>query len=1024
MNSQAEQENREPGKVMILPSSFQGSPRNMQQHYQDAMAIVSKYGRPDLFVTFTCNPKCQDIKDALPAGQSAADRPDIVARVFKLHLDELLKDIREKKVLGEPVAFIYVIEFQKRGLPHCHLLIILSDGSKIRLATDIDTLICAEIPDPVAQPELHEIVKATMIHGPCGALNKNSPCMAEDKCSKDFPKQFCEKTALAIDGYPHYRRSDNGRTVKVGIHEVDNRFIVPYNPYLTKKFKAHINVEACTSIKSVKYLFKYVYKGHDCASIEVTEENHDHNEVKMYLDARYVSAPEAYWRLSSFKMYNHSHSIIRLALHLPDHQPVVFQAGNHAEAAEAASRKDTSLTAFFKRNASHPTEYTYKEFPKHFVFAKGTGKWAPRKKGSETTIGRVYSASPKDSERFCLRLLLHHIPGPTSYENIRTVDGHTVATFKEACILRHLLEDDTEWDRALEEASVFQMPSQLRSLFATICVHCETTNPLELWEAHKGAMVEDFMHNNMSAQAAEQKALQVIEDILQQHRMSCNGLGLPAIDPAQQFDPEPEFDIAVEEENAAALIAKLNDKQRMLVDRVLQDIAGIQEGQPPRCRAYFLDGPGGSGKTMCYNALISFCRSRGVNVSSAAWTGIAATLLAGGRTCHSLFKLPVPILDTTVCNVSPTSPHADVLRSSILFIIDEASMVPANALSAIDKMLRDITGIINVPFGGKIFLLGGDFRQVLPVVPRQPRTVIVENCLKCMKEPDWSIFQVFKLTKNMRAGADQQEFARWLLALGNGELMCENPEMPPSTIEIPPQVNVVNDNIIDEVFSEVSDAKAIANTVILTPTNERSLHLNNKVIKKLQGPSKTYVSADKAICDDETEANNYPIEFLNSLTPTGMPPHCLTLKPGAIVMLLRNINIKQGLCNGTRLTIRRLHEHIVDAEILTGAFKDQRVLIPRVKLAPSDVNLPFVLQRIQFPLRLSYCMTINKSQGQTFDKLGIYLQSPVFSHGQLYVALSRARSFKDVSVEISQTAVQGRFGTKIFTQNIVYKEVL
>ena len=151
-------------------------------------AIVSKYGRPDVFVTFTCNPKCQDITDALPAGQCAAGRPDIVARVFKLHLHELLKDIKKKKVLGKPVASIYVIEFQKRGLPHCHLLIILADDCKIRLAADIDTLICAEIPDPVAHPELFEIVKASMVHGPCRALNKNSPCMAEGKCTKDFPK--------------------------------------------------------------------------------------------------------------------------------------------------------------------------------------------------------------------------------------------------------------------------------------------------------------------------------------------------------------------------------------------------------------------------------------------------------------------------------------------------------------------------------------------------------------------------------------------------------------------------------------------------------------------------------------------------------------------------------------------------------------------------------------------------------------------------------------------------------------------
>jgi hypothetical protein len=102
-----------------------------------------------------------------------------------------------------------------------------------------------------------------------------------------------------------------------------------------------------------------------------------------------------------------------------------------------------------------------------------------------------------------------------------------------------------------------------------------------------------------------------------------------------------------------------------------------------------------------------------------------------------------------------------------MFVIDEASMVPLHALSAIDKLLQDITGN-EVPFGGKIFLFGGDFRQVLPVVPRRPRTVIVENCIK--SSPLWAQFQIYKLKKNMRADEDQHEFATWLLALGNGDL--------------------------------------------------------------------------------------------------------------------------------------------------------------------------------------------------------------------------------------------------------------
>ena len=405
---------------------------------------------------------------------------------------------------------------------------------------------------------------------------------------------------------------------------------------------------------------------------------------------------------------------------------------------------------------------------------------------------------------------------------------------------------------------------------------------------------------------------------------------------------------------------------------------------------------------------------------TSAWTGIAATLLAGGRTCHNLFKLPVPILDTSVCDVSPTSAHAEVLHSVDMFLIDEASMIPAHALTAIDRMLQDITGVQQI-FGGKIFVLGGDFRQVLPVVPRKPRSAIVEHCVK--SSPLWLKFQTFRLTKNMRAHEDQEDFAQWLLDVGNGDTLCSEEGIPSNCIAIPDRCHLAND-IVDDVFDDVTDPHALTDAVILTPTNASSLHINDKVLKKIKRDERIYFSKDQAITENPEEAENFPPELLYSLTPSGMPPHSLKLKPDAIIMLLRNLDIKRGLCNGTRLIVCHLYDHVIDAEVLTGNCKGKRVLIPRIKLTPSDSSLPFVLERIQFPIRLSYSMTINKAQGQTFNKLGLYLDKPVFSHGQLYVALSRAKTYHAINVKIDQTTLQGVFNGKSVTQNVVFKEVL
>ncbi|CAF4484203.1 unnamed protein product, partial [Rotaria sp. Silwood2] len=188
------------------------------------MAIVRKYGKPDLFITFTCNPTWREIEEHLFPGQAPSDRPDLITRVFKLKLDELIDDLFKKHILGRTIAHVFVIEFQKCGLPHCHMLLILDSEDKIKDDNHIDRIVSSEIPDAARFPQLYECVRRHMIHGPCGTLNPHSPCMEDGKCSKEFPKEFQNVTMANKDGYPRYRRRDNGITMVIGKYEVDNRW--------------------------------------------------------------------------------------------------------------------------------------------------------------------------------------------------------------------------------------------------------------------------------------------------------------------------------------------------------------------------------------------------------------------------------------------------------------------------------------------------------------------------------------------------------------------------------------------------------------------------------------------------------------------------------------------------------------------------------------------------------------------------------------------------------------------------------
>jgi hypothetical protein len=200
------------GRMVVLPTTFVGSPRHMNQLYQDSMALVRNFGKPDLFITMTCNPNWPEILHELRPREEANDRPDLTSKVFNMKLNALLKDLLHNGVLGIAVADIHVVEWQKRGLPHGHILIILRSQDKPRDSNDYDRIVCAELLDKSTHLELYNIVTSRMLHGPCGALHPSWACMVNGACSKGYPKTFQPQTEDSTGSYPTYQRWDDGRT--------------------------------------------------------------------------------------------------------------------------------------------------------------------------------------------------------------------------------------------------------------------------------------------------------------------------------------------------------------------------------------------------------------------------------------------------------------------------------------------------------------------------------------------------------------------------------------------------------------------------------------------------------------------------------------------------------------------------------------------------------------------------------------------------------------------------------------------
>ncbi|XP_035838142.1 uncharacterized protein LOC110883025 [Helianthus annuus] len=675
------------GVRLVLPSSFTGGSRYMQQNYLDAMAICKWFGYPDFFITVTCNPKWPEIIRYLRnTSIKQEDRPDIICRLFKMKLDSIIKDLKDKKVFGALSAAVYTVEFQKRGLPHAHICIFLKPESKLLSVDHVDKFISAEIPDKIEDPALYALVSEFMMHGPCGNANPNCPCMVDNRCSKKFPKKFINETITDAEGFPVYRRRDNGNTIIKSRVQLDNRSVVPYNPLLLKRYQAHINVEWCNQAGSIKYLFKYINKGPDKASLVVSNGDGTNNEqtakdeIKAYYvsrpPTRYVSVCEASWRIFANEVHYRFPPVMRLPFHMEGQQNVVFGAEDDIE--EVLDKPSVSSSIFLKwmemnRNNEEERKLTYVEFPTKFCWKLKDRDWAERKR-KLLQIGRIHSVSPALGEPYFLRILLNKVKGPRSFEEIRTVDGQLFPTFRDACYAMGFLDDDMEYIEAIKEASFTGDGRYIRALFVTLLLSNTLSRPEFVFEQTWKYLGDDILYNRrketknrdlvMSDERLKNKTLVEIEKYLIRNWSSLTRwktIPYPdydsfAVGNNRLVDEELSFNVPQVQSELDSLKSSLTDEQLSVYNQIMTAVEGDKGG------VFFVYGYGGTGKTFLWKTLALSVRSREQIVLNVASSGIASLLMSRGRTAHSRFHIPINLDESSMCHIRPDGDVAYLLK--------------------------------------------------------------------------------------------------------------------------------------------------------------------------------------------------------------------------------------------------------------------------------------------------------------------------------------------------------------------------
>ncbi|GFW18248.1 ATP-dependent DNA helicase [Trichonephila clavipes] len=390
----------------------------------------------------------------------------------------------------------------------------------------------------------------------------------------------------------------------------------------------------------------------------------------------------------------------------------------------------TTLTAFFHlyQNDTFARTLLYSEVPRYYTWNTSKKEWHRRIQGTPVenqpgvkasdALGRVYTVLVTNLECFCLRMLLHHVRGSTSFTELKIVNGQECKTYREACEARRMLENDNHWDETMEEAVQCQSLDKIRELYATLLSSCGLSNPRTLWDKYKEYMADDILHQlqqvhtymtfndhiyNETLIIIENKVFTMVGKILDDF-----GIQSPRRDNRDNFNNEIarelDYDFISLQHQVAELVPQLLPEQNPVFHQVLRKIDSSNGG------LFFLDAPGGTRKTFLLNLLLMSVRKDKKIAVAVASSGIAATVLNGGHTVYSFLKLPLNLAqeDSPICNFSHNSSRCRILRECKLLVGDESTISHKKTIEALNWTLQDLRDSIDI-MGGMVFLLAGDF---------------------------------------------------------------------------------------------------------------------------------------------------------------------------------------------------------------------------------------------------------------------------------------------------------------------------